>query len=261
MQVLSISDNPFSQLNSYFDKIYVITLKRATDRHKMIEEGLAGLNYEFFFGVDKDDLNIAALDDGERYDSKKAILNSRYSKPMTPGQIGCAYSHVNVYKDIINNNFGKTLILEDDVIVDLEKTGSFSSIVQELPVNWDLLYLGYSSKNMLPFMRKLKQFTYHIQHAVGLLAWDHKQIKNLFPRKYSTHLQTAGYHDCTHAYCLTQQGAKILLNEQTPICFVADNLLGHCISKKMLNAFISRDKLFNQDWQVSAVRSKSYLNS
>jgi hypothetical protein len=59
--------NLFEPLNQYFDKIYVLTLERAIDRQEEIKLSLQGLNYNFFFGVDKKELDIATLeadDDG-----------------------------------------------------------------------------------------------------------------------------------------------------------------------------------------------------
>jgi glycosyl transferase, family 25 len=253
--------NLFKPFNQYFDKIYVLTLERAVDRQEEIKLSLQDLNYTFFWGVDKKDLDIATLENEGVYNERSAKLNSRYHKPMTTGQIACAYSHVKIYEDIIKNNYSRSLILEDDVIVDFEKIGSFVETIHELPANWNLFYLGYESKNISPFTKKLKQLVYHIQHGFGMLKWTHTQIATLFPKKYSKHLKTAGYHDCTHAYCLTPAGAKILLAQQTPITFTADNLLAHCCSNKLLNAFVSTNKIFNQDWQIGQPQSKSYLNT
>ncbi len=51
----------FETLNNFFDKIYVITLKRATERHEHIHKELKGLTYELFFGVDKQEFDIEDL--------------------------------------------------------------------------------------------------------------------------------------------------------------------------------------------------------
>jgi glycosyl transferase family 25 len=40
-------------LQSYFDKIFVITIERATDRQSEVINQLEGLPFEFFYGVDK----------------------------------------------------------------------------------------------------------------------------------------------------------------------------------------------------------------
>ncbi|MBK8142120.1 MAG: hypothetical protein IPK57_14855 [Chitinophagaceae bacterium] len=44
----------FQYLNDYFDKIVVLTLPRLTDRIAYINKTLEGLNFEFFFGTDKE---------------------------------------------------------------------------------------------------------------------------------------------------------------------------------------------------------------
>lgn len=258
---MSNKSNLFEPFNKYFDKIYVLTLQRATDRQEEIKLNLQGLNYDFIFGVDKKNLTITSLENEGGYSEKLAKANNRYNKPMTTGQIACAYSHVKIYEDIIKNNYAKSLILEDDVIVDFDNIGSFAQIVAQLPAKWDMLYLGYETKKTALLAAKTKQFIYHIQHMLGLLKWSHTQIANLFPEKYSTYLKIAGYHDCTHAYCVTPQAAKILLAHQTPITLTADNLLAHCCTSRLLNAFISTDKIFNQDWQIGQTQSKSYLNT
>ena len=52
----------FLALNSFFDKVYVITLRRATDRHEHIRKELDGLQYEFFLGKDKREFSIPVLE-------------------------------------------------------------------------------------------------------------------------------------------------------------------------------------------------------
>jgi glycosyl transferase, family 25 len=254
-------NNLFEPFNQYFDKIYVLTLQRAIDRQTEIKLSLQGLSYDFFLGVDKTNLHIQTLEKERVYDEKLTRLNSRYNKLMTTGQIACAYSHVKIYEDIIKNNYSKSLILEDDVIVDFEKIDSFTKTIKELPENWDMFYLGYENKKIALFSAKVKQLIYHVQRSFGMLKWSHTQIANLISKNYSTHLKTAGYLDCTHAYCVTPKGAKILLSNQTPIAFTADNLLAHCCTNKSLNAFVSTSKIFNQDWQIGKLQSKSYLNT
>ena len=251
----------FESLNHYFDKIYVLTLERATDRQALIRSNLNELNYEFFIGIDKKDLTITALEMKKIYDERAAILNSRYKKKLTTGQIACAYSHVKIYEDILENNYGRSLILEDDVIIDLAQTGCFNNITNELPANWDLLYLGYEHHEQYTFSARIKQLVYHVQHSLGLLNLNHTQIANLFAKNFSPHLKTAGYHDCTHAYCITPVAAKILLKQQTPIVFTADNLLAYCCSNKLFDAYVSVHRIFNQDWQIGQPQAQSYLNT
>src|SRR5215218_3235062 len=95
----------FTTLNSFFDKIYIITLERATDRHEHIGKELAGLDYQFFYGKDKQKFSIEELKLKGIYDESLAKQHHRYNKPMQEGQIGCAWSHAEVYRDMIGNGY------------------------------------------------------------------------------------------------------------------------------------------------------------
>ena len=70
----------------------------------------------------------------------------------------------------------------------------------------------------------------------------------------------AGFHDCTHAYCITLSAAKKLLQLQTPIVFNADALLGRGVTTALLDAYISLPKIFNQTSQHTAKRLHSFVD-
>ncbi|GEM_PF-3222042 len=60
------------------------------------------------------------------------------------------------------------------------------------------------------------------------------------------HIFVAGFHDYTDAYAITLLEAKKLVELQSPVSYVADNLLAIASASKKLNAFISHPKLFQQ---------------
>lgn len=246
----------YDPLNNFFDKIFVITLERSTNRQVHINKALHGLNYQFFFGADKNNFSLNELKDKNIYNEALAIQHHRYSKPMNAGQIGCALSHKNIYKEIINSGYKKTLILEDDVESADESINLFSEIIKDLPDDWELLYFDYS-KNEKPW--HFKKYWYHLQRIVGGLKWDHTIISNLYPKKISKHLSVAGFHDYTDAYAVTLSGAKKLLELQSPVSYVADNLLAIASASKKVNAFISHSKLFQQLSQGEASAFDSLL--
>ena len=235
--------NAFHQLNQYFDQVYVLTLERAHERQAAIRESLQGLQYRFFFSIDKQSMHVDALIASGQYDAVAARRHHRYGKDMQPGQLGCALGHRMIYEDILQQGYQRVLILEDDVEPVPEPEQQLSAILQELPDDWDLLYLDYD-KNLSP--RPLKQAWYHVQHALGLLKWSHTQIRNLYPRPFSPHLRRAGFHDYTSAYALSAKGAKTLLQLQTPVSYVADNLLATAATRGTVDAFISLPRLFRQ---------------
>jgi glycosyl transferase family 25 len=249
--------NVFQPLNDFFDHIYVITLQRATDRQQKIREQLHGLNYSFFFGADKNDFSIEELLRQGIYDETKAKEIHRYHKPMTGGQIGCSWSHRLVYEDVVKNNFQRVLILEDDVKSD-PGISSFTNIMEELPAAWELVYFDYHKNVDHSIATKLKQRVYHIQKIFGGLSWSHETISNLYATPFSPHLKKAGYHMYTSAYAISNSAAAKLLQMQTPIAYIADDLLAHAITNNVIKGFISVPKLFQQESQ-SDKDSVSYV--
>ena len=246
----------FDPLNNFFDKIFVITLERSVNRQAHINKTLEGLDYQFFFGADKNNFSLEDLKEKNIYNEALAIKHHRYSKPMNPGQIGCALSHKNIYEEIINNGYTKTLILEDDVEAIIEPINLFSEIIKELPDDWELLYFDYSKNED---QQHLKKYWYHLQKIMGGLKWDHATINNLYAEHFSKHLSVAGFHDYTDAYAITLSGAKKLLELQSPVSYVADNLLAIASASKKLNAFISHPKLFQQLSQGESTTFDSLL--
>ncbi|HVF98118.1 MAG TPA: glycosyltransferase family 25 protein [Flavisolibacter sp.] len=256
---MSTLNNFFTALNNTFDKIYVITLQRATDRHAHVEKELEGLSYELFYGKDKQTFSIEELKRQGIYNESIAKLNHRYGKPMWDGQIGCAWSHAEVYRDVIAKGFQKVLILEDDIVIDEKATENFEQVLAGFPADWELIYFGFAEREKAPLAAPLKRTFYHLAHRFGRLNFSHNAINHLYPKKVSKHIYTAGYHDCTHAYALTQAAAKKLAALQQPISFVADNLLAYAVTNGLVKGYVILPKLINQQYQVGA-DSASYLN-
>jgi glycosyl transferase family 25 len=233
----------FEVLNNFFDKIFVLTLERSVNRQEHINKVLNGLHFQFFFGADKNDFSLQELKEKNIYNEAMAVKHHRYSKPMNAGQIGCALSHKNMYEEIVNLGYKKTLILEDDVEPNDGSLNFFLNIINELPPDWELLYFDYA-KNEKP--KHLKKYWYHLEHTMIGAKRNHTIIRNLYPKLISKHLSIAGFHDYTDAYAITLSGAKKLLELQSPVSYIADNLLAIASASKKIKAFISHPKLFQQ---------------
>ena len=245
--------------NSFFDKIYVLTLQRATDRHEKFKKELSGLNYSIFYGKDKADFDIAELKEKNIYNEALAIKHERHGHPLSPGMIGCSWSHKLIYEDIIANNFEKVMILEDDIVINQNNMKLVPQILNDLPKDWELLYFGFAKNEIAPPLGAFKKYFYHFIKIFNGINYSHKTINNLYPRKVSEHLYTSGYHDCTHAYAITLSGAKKLLQLQTPISFFPDNLLAHAATNEIIKAFITVPKIIDQEYQIGR-SSHSYVN-
>ncbi len=250
----------FEILNNFFDKIIIITLHRAGERQANIEKELSGLNYDFFFGEDKHQHTLEEVKQQNIYDEKASIEFARSGNKMTLGHICCSWSHCKVYKEIVKNKWGKTLILEDDALLIKENAHFIKAILSQLPPTWELLYLGWLQNEKVNLASKLKQLLYHIKHSLGLLKWNHTQINNLYPKKFSKNLMRSGHHNCTHAFALTLSGAQKLADLQTPIVFNADALLAHAITTGSVQAYISLPKIFTQSSIEMPDSTHSFVN-
>ncbi|MEO6613053.1 MAG: glycosyltransferase family 25 protein [Chitinophagaceae bacterium] len=234
-------------LQQYFDKVLVLTVPRFKERQEKVKERLAGINFEFFYGVDKNDLDAEAIALNYTYDKKNSLAIRQYFPPLNTGEIACSLSHRDIYNAIIDNNWKKVLVFEDDVVPDRANLPLLFTALKELPADWELFYLGYLKNEKPTAGSQLKQSWYKVMSRLGLARMPLKMIKNRLPKKFSSSLMKAGFHDCTHAYAVNLEGAKKLVKAQTPVIYRADNLLTSLVLKGELNAFTSKSFLFNQE--------------
>lgn len=234
-------------LKQNFDKIFVVSIPHFTDRHAMLTDRLGGLSFDYFWGVDKQQLDIKDLQAKNIYNEKIAIKNQRNGKPLNLGEIACSLSHRMVYEEMVKHGWKKVLVLEDDVVPKIDNFNFLADSLQELPENWELVYLGYLKHENITSGLKRKRFFYKILSRIGLIKWDYRMVENLLPTPYSKHLKNAGFHDCTHAYAVSLTGAKKMIEAQTPVVYRADDLLSTLTMKGKLNAFICKYKFFDQE--------------
>lgn len=244
---MAIPSNISKCLEQHFDKIFVVSVPRFAGRHEKIKQTLEGLSFEFFWGADKLELDYDAAKTDGTYDEQKAKKLQRQGKALNLGEIACSLSHRMVYAEMIKNGWKKVLIMEDDVLPLAENLEQLPAALDELPGDWELVYLGYLKHEKVTTGLKIKQFFYKVQSAFGLMAWSYKMVSNLLPKSFSTHLKKAGFHDCTHAYAVTIEAAKKLLAAQTPVVYRADDLLSATIMKGELKAFVTEPKFFDQE--------------
>ncbi len=104
------------KVNDFFDKVIVINLDRRTDRMEKLAPQLEKLDiqYERFSAVDGKQLGI---------------------DPIVAG----LQSHLQVMKQIAGQ---KVLILEDDAQFVEDFNEKFEKVMQTLPEDWDIFYLG-----------------------------------------------------------------------------------------------------------------------
>lgn len=249
-----------SVLNTFFDKIYVVTLTRATNRQQKIKEILKDVDYDFFYGVDKLNLDIETVKKENIYNEQEAIKLHKNSKPMFLGQVACSLSHRKLYEKILSEGYEKVLIFEDDFIVDENAVSTIATAFKQIPTSWDLWYLGYYLNEETTDRIKIKQLFYLLLSYCRLIKFTPTQVKNLYPKNFSKNLMKAGFHNTTHSYAIQKKALKKLIDAQTPVVFPADTLLSNLIISEKIEAYISTPKIFLQEIFLENGSTESFVS-
>ena len=121
-------------IESFFDKIFLLTLERREDRHWSANAMFKAI------GIDPYDIQVV-------YGPDKPIDHS--GKPN--GNQGCTEGHRRILDAIVRHKIERSLIFEDDVAIAhtdptltelVEPQKEFAAMEKEIPVDWDMLYLG-----------------------------------------------------------------------------------------------------------------------
>jgi len=122
-------------------KTYIINLERSMVRkeHILREAEKCGLSYELVKAVDGKELSREDIEEMCDVDAIEA-----YPDWLTPGMLGCALSHYNVYKKIIQDNTETAFVLEDDMVLPDNLPLLLDDISQQILEN-EVITLHYSS--------------------------------------------------------------------------------------------------------------------
>jgi glycosyl transferase family 25 len=160
---------------------------------------------------------------------------------------------------MLANNYQRVLIFEDDAMPDEKMMPQIPAILNEIPADCELLMWGWAKNGATNIGTRLKQMFYHAKHEAGRLKWDHTIISHLYAKRFSAHLKKAGFHDYTYAYAINRSGAEKLLKMQTPIQYIADNLLAHAATKGIVNGYITWPQVFLHDSLPDGTHRDSYI--
>ncbi|CAG8560362.1 8140_t:CDS:1 [Acaulospora morrowiae] len=157
-----------------FEHIYVVHLEHRRDRlfKMMAIEKELDVDFEYFMAVN--------LNDSE-------TLNKYGFHHDNPNHKACYVSHYRILDSIVRNGYKSSLILEDDVDLEVFLFELIKDVFRLLPTDWEMIYLGHcnSGEDRGDFMGE---------------ALDFKVYKSSSPA-------------CTHGYAVSLSGAKKLLRE------------------------------------------------
>ena len=198
-----------SFINKIVDKVYVINLKKDTERLESITTQLKAQDIEFerFEAIDgstiKDDIR----------------LTSQCNTTCPDGLKGCAVSHRTLWETMIEKDYKNILVLEDDAILNSNLDSELQLSWNEVPNDFDILYLGstfYCGDTSL-----YNKFVTNITS---------KRIENVSDNI----LKTEGCGGL-YGYIISQNGARNLTKE--PIGFHVDDFISGQVKKHSLDAY------------------------
>jgi glycosyl transferase family 25 len=179
-------------------KIFIVNLKKDKERRTHIINQLTRQkinNYEII-----DAVNGNEFDENEI--KKNTFANKMGINPwntkMSPSQIGCALSHIKIYKKFIKTNYDYALILEDDAI--------FIESFHDKLINFIINNFKY--KKQIILLSEIKQF--YSKPINKIEKYELVNVTNAF---------------FTHAYFINKEAAKSIISFNYPVKTIADNFV------------------------------------
>lgn len=124
-----------------YPKLYVINLKDSKDRWELLLNNTdKQIQLNRIDGINGKNLKYKDLDN---IIHKNSYLYKNLEKNR--GEIGCALSHLNLWKQSKQNDENNIIILEDDVIIDKDLYTKLNKYLNKAPKNWDIIFLGGSN--------------------------------------------------------------------------------------------------------------------
>ena len=209
------------------DKIYVINLKKNTDRKKNVIDlfnKLGGIfnNYVFYEAIIGNELSESQIYEVMSVNSLYTLYKKykNHSDIRTKGGIGCYLSHYNIWVDVIKNNYKNVLVFEDDIYCDYDYD-KILSYINNVPQDYDIAFLGY---------------------VFLTLNKEKCEINNYWNLTNSLRLMG------TQSYLLSNSGAIKLSKKALPIEMQVDSYINYiCNVNPNIKRYISKKNLFLQN--------------
>jgi len=200
---------------------FVINLKRRPDRLEKFKKRCPLENVRVVQGFDAKDYINEPSEDIEFFKKVRCQF---------PGESGVFVSHLRIMKKIVEEGHPHGLILEDDAEFCQGFLNKYQQILKEIPSNTNILYIG----------GRFSQW-----HRMKDINCS-KITENIVMHKLTREKDPWDTDRTAHAYILSNQGAKILLeyfDSQTTITRPIDDLMLNYFLKENLPIYNSQPLL------------------
>jgi len=167
-------------------------------------------------------------DDKETWDRK--VIPYSPHRELRQSEISLAHKHIEIYKDIVENQYTTSLVLEDDVILHDNFESMFNMFLTKTPDDWDFIYIGNGCNLRIhPSLLIPGQTAYKVNHPAS---------------------------KCTDSYCITLDAATKILETITPFTFPIDFELNYQMKLHNMNVYWWEPPLVTQGSQCGMYTSK-----
>lgn len=233
-------------LKAFHDKVYVLTTRRAEERHRNCIEQLGEGNFEFFYGIDKRDVTREGFIRDGVYDDDMARKKDQWGRSMTLGHICCALGHRMICEDMLRAGYERVLIFEDDVVDLGFPEAEIAAALEAVPADAELVWWGWSHGKLRSFFGDLQNAVFHVRRFFGRYRYNHQQISNLYMRRYNEHFHVSAGNYLLHAYTITRRGAQTIVDVNTPVIHYSDHAPVWAILDGKLRGYVSLKQFFGQ---------------
>jgi glycosyl transferase, family 25 len=187
---MNILSEPLEGVHSF-----VISLPQDIKRREHLISQLQKIDVPFSIFEAIHGMSLSTEDLEASYDREKALRIS--NRELSKGEIGCALSHMSIYKKMLAEDIQYALILEDDADI----------LDEELPAT----------------LLKLRQFYSNKKPVVVMLSYVSRYLENKEIKLDDKHRLYDTYRGtCAHGYFLNKAAAEIFVKNLYPIHVAAD---------------------------------------
>lgn len=188
-----------------YDAAILISLKRRTDRREktikhLEERGIK--NLLIYDAFDAQELKNVLVSPPKRKYFSWAVMGSAV--------VCCALSHIGAMKMGLSLGYTKILMMEDDVVLSPDFNERFELTEKQLPEDWEHLFLG------------------------GAIRKDFRPRKII---QIGKNVITSTFTDCTHCYCVRNEGIEKVCNEMLHFNTTLDDAINDLIYSDRIKSY------------------------
>ena len=242
--------------SSRSEKAYVISLDRTPQRFAFVQKQLnaAGIRCTRFRAIDGYKLAFTdadkTVDKLQRnknytvsYNNRQIICLDTKNTTFSLGEIGCACSHIEIWRKVANRETDIAIIFEDDVILEKDFKKKMYKFLNDLPKDWDMAFLGVGRR----------RDKYGKYPCIGDIFRD---LDNVVDHPYTAKIQPTNRVYGMYGYVINRKGAIKLLKLVKTLDFPIDDVVFQQggVDTNYIKAYVSMYKLLEPKLTDSEIK-------